>query len=393
MNQKSQFQLENPLSSKKLTKKILQQIFIIAIASAFIGGFAGVLAYYAVIIFSGQADPSQQSIAPSIFSAIAGAFFVFVCWMLIYVLYIKAYINRYYYDGSEDFLTIKKGVFAPTEIHVQYQKIQDVYVDQDILDRILGLYDVHIASATATSGIEAHIDGVDFAVSENLKNYLLNKIRGTGNGKSTVVSQTNTISQTTSSTPIKFSSRISNETFPFSQNFTTARILGIFLSSVIYSGFIFLWLGLPGKNSDIGFLEMIGLNFASGTSLLVFLIVALTVCRTAYFFLWKKNFKFEFLPEYIMLKVGVVGKSENHMPYHTVQDVLVNQGLIDRLFGLANVTIQNAAVQNVQTSRGSMRLPSGVSLPGQTLENANKISEELKNVLFSRNSGNVGTGL
>ena len=79
MNQKSQFQLENPLSSKKLTKKILQQIFIIAIASAFIGGFAGVLAYYAVIIFSGQADPSQQSIAPSIFSAIAGAFFVFVC--------------------------------------------------------------------------------------------------------------------------------------------------------------------------------------------------------------------------------------------------------------------------------------------------------------------------
>ena len=89
---------------------------------------------------------------------------------VLYGLYISAYIRRYYYDASEQFLTIQKGVFAPTEIHVPYGKIQDVYVDQDVLDRIMGLYDVHIASATATSGIEAHIDGVDTRVAENLKN-------------------------------------------------------------------------------------------------------------------------------------------------------------------------------------------------------------------------------
>ena len=58
----------------------------------------------------------------------------------------------------------------PAQIHVQYGKIQDVYVDQDLLDRILGIYDVHISSATYSSGIEAHIDGVDKVGAEGLKN-------------------------------------------------------------------------------------------------------------------------------------------------------------------------------------------------------------------------------
>jgi putative membrane protein len=92
--------------------------------------------------------------------------------------YIKTYIHRYYYDCNDQFVTIKKGVFAPTEIHVQYQKIQDVYVDQDLLDRFMGIYDVHIASATVTSGIEAHIDGVDQPVAESIKNFMLAKIQG-----------------------------------------------------------------------------------------------------------------------------------------------------------------------------------------------------------------------
>src|SRR6185503_6801296 len=66
-----------------------------------------------------------------------------------------AYIQRYYYSADADFLTIKKGVIMPAEIHVQYRKIQDVYVDQDLTDRIFGIYDVHVASATATSAMEA----------------------------------------------------------------------------------------------------------------------------------------------------------------------------------------------------------------------------------------------
>lgn len=75
-------------------------------------------------------------------------------------------------------LVIAKGVFSRNEVTLPMNRIQDVYVDQDILDRIFGLYDVHVSSATAASGFLSHIDGVNKANSEALKELLLDAVHG-----------------------------------------------------------------------------------------------------------------------------------------------------------------------------------------------------------------------
>lgn len=62
-------------------------------------------------------------------------------------------------------------------IRFQHERIQDVYVDQDLLDRIFGLYDVHLSSATVSSGMEAHIDGVEKQAAEDLRNILLQTVQ------------------------------------------------------------------------------------------------------------------------------------------------------------------------------------------------------------------------
>lgn len=98
-------------------------------------------------------------------------------YIILVYFYELAYFYNYYYDIKEDRVVIKKGVFNQEEVNIPFEKIQDVYVDQDILDRILGLYDVHISSATILSAILAHIDGVDKKSAEGLKNLLLEKIR------------------------------------------------------------------------------------------------------------------------------------------------------------------------------------------------------------------------
>lgn len=141
-----------PLSPKKFWKKMIEKLFpwLLLLIVLF-----GISFFFAL---NAEKDVTYQFIG-IIFVIIV----IFFLCAVPYGFYVRAYIRRYFYDGNENFLTIRKGVFAPTEIHVQYQKIQDVYVDQDILDRIMGLYDVHIASATVTSGIEAHIDGVEEA--------------------------------------------------------------------------------------------------------------------------------------------------------------------------------------------------------------------------------------
>ncbi|MBI4280913.1 PH domain-containing protein [Candidatus Uhrbacteria bacterium] len=82
----------------------------------------------------------------------------------------------YFYDLTPDHIIIRKGPITPSEITIPYQRIQDVYVDQDIFDRLLGLYDVHFSSATISSGLEAHIDGVGKPAAKGLRQIILDAV-------------------------------------------------------------------------------------------------------------------------------------------------------------------------------------------------------------------------
>lgn len=85
-------------------------------------------------------------------------------------------MKYYFYELTGKNLTIKKGVFSRNEITLPINRLQDVYVDQDILDRIFGLYDVHVSSATIISGNLSHIDGLNKENSEAIKKLILSGI-------------------------------------------------------------------------------------------------------------------------------------------------------------------------------------------------------------------------
>ena len=137
-----------------------------------------------------------------------------VLYLLLSAWYIKTYIKKYYYTAEEYFITIRKGVFTTAEIHIQREKIQDVYVDQDIVDRIMGLYDVHVASTTSASSIEAHIDGLDKQSAEGLKQYLLDKISGKGRRESKEDINTDDKIEKVSLPSFTSQEDISNNTYP-----------------------------------------------------------------------------------------------------------------------------------------------------------------------------------
>lgn len=86
------------------------------------------------------------------------------------------YSRTYFYNATDKLLIIRKGPLAPQEITIPFNRIQDIYLDQDVLDRLFGIYDVHISTATATSGVRAHIDGVEKDVAEKLREFLIQKI-------------------------------------------------------------------------------------------------------------------------------------------------------------------------------------------------------------------------
>jgi len=155
-----------PLSYKKIIKKTIASTIAITILLLVIWGF---LAFMLGSI-------GQEAIG-WLGTATFGIFgFLFVVILLTY-LYQRWYFAVYFYDLTNDFIQIKKGPITPREITIPYERIQDVYIDQDILDRIFGLYDVHLSSATVSSGMEAHIDGVEKQAAEGLRAVLLDTVK------------------------------------------------------------------------------------------------------------------------------------------------------------------------------------------------------------------------
>ncbi len=392
MNPTSPLQQQFPLSPKKFTKKMINQIIPILFMDILFGGFAGAMIIAALLALKLLPDPMDPIVA--VVGFLAYFVFIFIVLTFIYAWYIKVYIKRYYYSGEDHYITIKKGVFAPKEIHVQYQKIQDVYVDQDIIDRIMGLYDVHIASATAASGMEAHIDGVELQAAEGLKKFFLDKMipggQTTGSVSQGVPPPSSNQASMNSPRPSTFSftEEISSEIYPLTSKWMKIQVIKRLLAPLVTWGIIALAI-VPRM--------IVGVNFSSDNFIWVLIIwlgigLLSSIWSVVSLYLWRKNYAFHFTPENVYYKDGVIALSEKHMPYSSIQDVSVQQGVLERFVGLASVRIENAASgQMVTVGRGAAAMAfSGVVLQGLTLEDANKITDMLKTTVLNSNTSRYG---
>lgn len=367
----SLLQQQFPLSKKKFLKKTLEKSI-----SAFFLGFL-LSALFSAIYISitiGKNLNLAFLIVVALVLLIAG----FLIVILPYMIYVREYIKRYYYSADDNFLTIKKGVFAPAEIHVQWQKIQDVYVDQDILDRILGLCDVHIASATVSSGIAAHIDGVDANIANGLKDYLLNKVVGVSRNN-TQQSQTNEGStataniQPTNNIQVNLAEEISSEKYPLTNKWLVVSILEILVGALTFVFILSISIFTRDGNSSIAGI----LIFAAVVALVLF-------ARIIGLFLYKKNYKFVFQKDNIYYRTGILSLSEKHMPYSTIQDVTVKQDFIEKIFGIAEVRIENAVNTPVVLNSNNQQFSSGVVIQGISKNDAEGITNILRNNVLSK---------
>lgn len=131
-------------------------------------------------------DVTRGSTLPDAYTLMIIILPIFSFLAIIIPIYEYWYYRKYFYDVRNDFLVIRKGVITIREVTLNYDKIQDVYMDQDILDRIFSLWDVHVSTATALSGMTAHIDGVNKQSGMAIRELILSKIkRGKSDGRRT----------------------------------------------------------------------------------------------------------------------------------------------------------------------------------------------------------------
>ena len=92
-----------------------------------------------------------------------------------------------------------------------------------------------------------------------------------------------------------------------------------------------------------------------------------------------KRYEYELTPDGISLQKGIFNQTHERMPYAKVQDVLVQSTILMRMFGLASVTVQNAAVMGFNNSRSGNARNTGMVIPA--LEAA--VAEQLRNDILA----------
>jgi len=152
-----------PLEIRKPLKKTIEGI----------GKFIFIIIIIGFYLFVGRNDIFQNLNILKVVYILIGIFILIIILKYIYEIF---YMKYYFYDLVGKNLIIKKGVFSRNEITLPINRLQDVYVDQDILDRIFRLYDVHVSSATIISGNLSHIDGLNKENAETIKNLILSSI-------------------------------------------------------------------------------------------------------------------------------------------------------------------------------------------------------------------------
>jgi membrane protein YdbS with pleckstrin-like domain len=285
------------------------------------------------------------------------------------------YFFTYFYDLGADHLTIRKGTLTPREITVPYPRIQDVYVDQDLFDRVFGLYDVHLSTATQTSGMEAHIDGLGKAAADGLRAELLGLIHSK-QGTSRSVGNRSVAMTTKVSKKAASNVEVTEKRYPIQKKWIIYSLVSRLISG-IFAVLIFIPIYYYLRSIDVAVSVESKIKFFGAFGFVVISSLVSTISLP----LWVMNFHYALEDENITIRSGIIAKSVRNIRYGVIQDVLINQGLLDRILGLSSLTIENAA-------QGGLK----ITIPGLLDADAKTMKQLIQKRMQENSSNEAQTG-
>ena len=158
---------EFPLSRKKPVKKMAGFVAITLIVLVLAVG---------LFLWLGSM-PSASTETKGLFQGISVV--LIVGWFVLVILalaYEWTYYLNYFYDASSDCLTVRKGVFGFAQVVLPFDRVENVFMDQDLFDRLFGLYDVHLSTVGLSSIRLTHIDGLEEKNAIAVRDRLLERI-------------------------------------------------------------------------------------------------------------------------------------------------------------------------------------------------------------------------
>lgn len=352
------------LSPLKVVKKSIGTLFFTTIVGALFIAFG--------IFFQSLSDNTAADMQAAKWLILGGVFWI-IFWFLPILIWQYLYYKLYYYNFEDGGAEIRKGVISRATGHVRYERLQNIYLDQDVLDRIFGLYNIHYETAGEVSGFYSHVDGLNKENADKLVAFLNDRAKG-GQGQYNATGQfdasdvANNIAQSSGHSIIE----LSRENCPISSKVIYERtlmitgIMFVLIFSIVF-GFISNNLEVKTKfdqfERDGNFLGFIIAMIPYGLPYLIAILVIFLI----YNIVWYRNFYFSFGSERGEIKSKVIGQSISYLYYDRIQNINISQMFIERLFGIYTLIIETAG----ETSGTKL------TLQGFTRENAERIRDFL----------------
>ncbi len=112
----------------------------------------------------------------------------------------------------------------------------------------------------------------------------------------------------------------------------------------------------------------------------------------------RHNFHFSFDEQNLSLQQGIISRQSRQIPYGVIQNIIVRQDLLDRLFGISSLIIENAAQggmlvvssRGVRTSGSIGFAGNRVEIPGLTEQNTQTLKTLILKKITQNQSRELG---
>jgi putative membrane protein len=286
-----------------------------------------------------------------------------------YLWYLKF---TFFLDKEKQEFVVNKGIFNRDQVIIQLDKIQQVNINQNILQKIIGVYGLKIDTAGA-HGEEVSIKAIDETSAYNLKEHLLHR-------KASVEAQPETARENHLAEEAPFL-RISAWTL-FKVGLTSnygqsLALLAAFFYTVIYEGRQLLDAFKINKdeiqNTVTGMLTIVTVFILIACLLLVLLIINLVRTFYKYFELEISQHK-----DTLLLSSGLIAKKNTLVSPNKVQITKYSQNYFQKKMNMLNMSLRQAHFG--QSKKGHEMQGNTLEIPGC---NPTERDELLKMILGS----------
>ncbi len=267
--------------------------------------------------------------------------------VLLILILVYSYFNyrnfTFFLDQQKQEFVIHKGIFNKTQLTVQLDKIQQVNINQNLLQKIIGIYGLKVDTA-GSEGQEVSIKAIDEQLANSLREHLLSRRDNltSPTGETTIQQEDIPFLKVSLGTLLKVG---------LTSNYgSTIALLLAFLYPLFHNAKEFLRAFEMDKGQVENAVESLFTLFSLGilVAIVLFLILAINVIRT-----FVKYFEFHISKHKhsLLISHGLFAKKNTLLSPNKVQITSYSQNYFQQKMNLLNMNLKQASSGEVKKGK------------------------------------------